>query len=236
MEVSRSDAGFHSALAHGRNRSPCPFAEFEDSSAYRAHMFDQALPPELKAFAEREFLGERLVWAARPDVTIFFWMSFGVWLFAIPWTAFSLFWISIPAAALYEAYAGVNIGAPKGAPLAMMWAFAIFGVPFVAVGVGMLLTPFRTLWRGRRTLYVLTGKRLAILQGRSSVKITSILPRDITGLSRKEGPDGRGTLTVLLGVEIDSDGDRIPKQAALGVIPEVRRVEEMVRELKARET
>ncbi len=194
-------------------------------------MFDMSIPPELKAFAEREFLGEKLVWAAQPDVKIAFLLSFGIWLFAIPWTAFSLFWISIPVAALYEGYTGANIGAPKGAPSLAMWAFALWGVPFVLVGFGMLLAPFWTLRKGAKTLYVLTAKRLAVLEGRRTITITSILPADISGFSRKEGPDGRGTLIVLQGYEKDSDGDRVAKKTELGVIADVRRVEELVRGL-----
>ncbi len=196
-------------------------------------MFDAAIPPELKAFAEREFIGEKLVWAARPDVKIAVFISFGIWLFAVPWTAFSLFWISIPAAALYEGYTGADIGAPKGAPSLAMWAFALWGVPFVLVGFAMLLAPLWTLKRGTKTLYVLTGKRLAVLEGSRKITITSILPGEISGLSRKEGPDGRGTLIVLQGFEKDSDGDRISKKTELGVITDVRRVEELVRGLQA---
>jgi hypothetical protein len=192
------------------------------------------LPASVKAFAAREFAGEKLLWAARPDVRIFVLLSFAIWIIAIPWTAFSIFWISVPAAAFYEAYAGVNIGAPKGAPSLMMWAFALWGVPFVLIGFGMLLAPFFKLRKGRRTLYVLTHKRLAVIEGGSRVNIISILPGEISGLSRKEGPDGRGTLTVALGFEKDSDGDRVPKQALFGVIEDVRKVEDMVRVVMAK--
>jgi hypothetical protein len=194
-------------------------------------MLDRALPPQLKAFAEREFLGERLLWAERPDQRIHFLLSFGIWLFAIPWTAFALFWISIPGAALYEGYAGVNIGAPKGAPTFAMWAFALFGVPFVAIGFGMLLSPFARLRKSRRTLYVVTNKRIAVLEGKSTFTVTSIMPGDISGLSRKEGPDGRGTLVLSLGYEKDSDGDRVPRTAEMGVIADVRKVEGIVRQI-----
>ncbi len=197
-------------------------------------MLDDSIPKSLKDFAVREFSGEKLVWAARPDVKIAFWLSFGIWLFAIPWTAFSLFWISIPGAALYEAYSGSDIGAPKGAPTVAMWAFALWGVPFVLVGFGMLLAPFWTLRKGSRTLYVLTNRRIAILENGSSIKVTSIMPGDISGLSRKEGPDGRGTLTLSQGYEKDSDGDRVAKTTDLGVIAEVRRIEGLVRDLKDR--
>jgi hypothetical protein len=194
-------------------------------------MLDQSIPRSLKDFAQREFMGEKLVWAARPDNRIAVLLSFGIWLFAIPWTAFSLFWISIPSAALYEGYMEVNIGAPKGAPTLAMWAFALWGVPFVAIGFGMLLAPLFTWRKGSKTLFVLTSKRLTTLQSGSQVKVISIYPQEISGLSRKEGADGRGTLTVSLGYERDSDGDRVPKSAVFGVITDVRKVEAMVRAL-----
>jgi len=196
-------------------------------------MFDAGLPAQLKAFAEREFSRERLVWAARPDVRTAFLFSFALYLFAVPWTAFSLFWVSVPLGALYEHYAEVNIGAPKGAPIITMWVFALFGTPFVAIGLGMLCAPLFVLLKGRATLFVLTDRRLATLQGRSTVTIVSIEPRQIGQLSRKEGPDGRGTLVVSHGYERDSDGDRVERKTEFGIIDDVREVEGLVRALKA---
>jgi hypothetical protein len=197
-------------------------------------MFDAALPPGLKAFAEREFLGERMLWAARPDKRIAALLSFGIWIFAIPWTAFALFWIAFPMSALYETYSGVNIGAPKGTPPLIMWVFAIFGIPFVLIGLGMMLAPFAAIRKGWRTLYVLTNKRLAVLEGGRTISVVTIRPDEISGFSRKEGPDGRGTLTVHQGFERDSDDDRVEKKTELGVIDGVRKVEELVRGLKER--
>jgi hypothetical protein len=197
-------------------------------------MFDPQLPPALKAFAEREFLGERMLWAARPDKRIAALLSFGIWLFAIPWTAFALFWIAFPMSALYETYTGINIGAPKGTPTLIMWVFAIFGIPFVLIGLGMLLAPFAAIRKGWRTLYVLTNKRLAVLEGARTVNVINIRPDEISGLSRKEGPDGRGTLIIHQGFERDSDGDKVEKKTELGVIVDVRKVEEMVAALKAK--
>jgi hypothetical protein len=195
-------------------------------------MFDQSMPDPHKVFAEREFFGEKIVWVARPDVKIAFLMSFAVWLFAIPWTAFSLIWTSVPVAALLETYAGLNLGAPKGAPALAMWTFALWGVPFVLVGFEMLLVPAMVLMKGARTLYVLTNGRLAILNGGRNVEIVSIGPQEIVSLSRKEKPDGRGTLILHLGFERDSDGDLLEKKIELGVINEVRRVEQLVLDLK----
>lgn len=198
-------------------------------------MLDAALPPALKAFAEREFLGERLIWAERPDKKIAALMSFGIWLFAIPWTAFALFWESMVAGPLILELLGYDVGGMKPAGNVggmMMWVMALFGLPFILIGFGMLLSPFYALRTGSQTLYVLTNKRLAVLEGRKTIKVTSISPSEITGFSRKEGPDGRGTLILSQGYDKDSDGDRVAKQTELGVINEVRKVEELVRRFK----
>jgi hypothetical protein len=138
----------------------------------------------------------------------------------------------VPVGALYETYTGADIGAPRGAPTSMMWAFAIFGVPFVLIGFGMLLAPVGVLWKGWRTLHVLTNKRLATLEGGRTVTLTSILPGEITGFSRKEGPDGRGTLVIHRGFERDSEGDRVPLKTEIGVVDGVRKLEDLVRKLK----
>jgi hypothetical protein len=197
-------------------------------------MFDTALPAGLKTFAEREFMGEKLLWAARPDRRIHALLSFAVWIFAIPWTAISLLFVAMPLASLYEAYAGYSIGAPKGTPTGIAVFIALFAAPFVAIGVGMLMVPWFTFRKGRRTLFVLTDRRLTVLEGGRTVSVTNIRPEDISGFTRKERPDGRGTLVIEQGYERDSEGDRVRKSTEFGVIESVRKVEEMVRAMKDR--
>jgi hypothetical protein len=113
-----------------------------------------------------------------------------------------------------------------------MWALALWGVPFVLVGFGMLLVPAWVLRKGARTLYILTNRRLSILNGARNVEIVSVGPQEFVSLSRKEQPDGRGTLILHQGFERDSDGDLQEKKIELGVINEVRRVEQLVLDLK----
>jgi len=197
-------------------------------------MFDQSIPAPLRAFAEREFVGETIVWVARPDVNIAFLTSFAIWLFAIPWTVFSLFWTSVNVTALLETYTGLNVGASRGAPSLATWVFALWGVPFILVGFGMLLVPALVLRQGARTLYILTNRRLCILKGARNVEIVSVGPQEFVSLSRKEKPDGRGTLILHQGFKRDSDGDGdlLEIKIELGVINEVRRVEQLVLDLK----
>jgi hypothetical protein len=197
-------------------------------------MNDALLSPAMKTFAAREFAGEALLWAERPTAGWMILGSFAIWLFAIPWTAFALFWISVPISALYEHIAGVDIGAPRGAPIPMMVVFALFGTPFVLIGFGMLLSPLWVWLKARRTLYVLTDRRLAVLTEGRNVTIRTIPPALIGHITRKQGPDGSGTLVLSLGYRKGSDGDRVEDSESLGVIADVRRVERLIQDVKAR--
>jgi hypothetical protein len=193
-------------------------------------MTDQTLPPHLKAFAEREFLGEQMIWAEKQDQKIAAFLSFGIWLFAIPWTAFALFWESMVVGPLVLELLGYEIGNKQAGTgiRAGMWAMGLFGIPFIVVGFGMLAAPFFALRKAGQTLYVLTNKRLAILEGGKTISVTSVSPGEILSTSRKEGPDGRGTLILHQGFTKDSDGDRVEKKTDLGVIADVRRIEQTV--------
>ncbi|MGL5137509.1 MAG: hypothetical protein ACRC7G_07050, partial [Beijerinckiaceae bacterium] len=116
----------------------------------------------------------------------------------------------------------------------MMWVMGIFGLPFIIIGFGMLAAPFVALRKAGQTLYVLTNKRLAILEGGKTISVVSVVPGEILSTSRKEGPDGRGTLILHQGYARDSDGDRVEKKTDLGVISDVRRIEQTVQGWLAR--
>ncbi|MGL4637982.1 MAG: hypothetical protein ACRCWF_18530 [Beijerinckiaceae bacterium] len=201
-----------------------------------AGMLSQDISPELKAFAEREFVGEQMIWAEKPDQKIKAMLSFGIWLFAIPWTAFALFWESMVAGPLIMHWLGYEVAGktPEGPMTYGMIAMGLFGIPFILVGFGMLLTPFWAMRKAGRTFYVLTNKRLSQLESGKYISITSIQPEEIVSTSRKEGPDGRGTLTVHMGFTRDSDGDRTARFTEIGVIHNVSKVEKLVLALKDR--
>lgn len=201
-------------------------------------MLDDALPQNLKAFAQREFVGERMMWAEKPDVSASFYLSFGIWLFAIPWTAFALFWETMVAGPVVLHALGYEVGGarPQGSMgQTMLWVMALFGIPFIAVGFYMLASPFIGLWQGKRTLYVLTNRRLAIVQGEKTIKLQSILPRDIVTMTRKERSDGRGSLSLSLGQTRDSDGDLVEKTIELGIINDTRHVEKLIMDVRDRQ-
>ncbi len=116
----------------------------------------------------------------------------------------------------------------------MGWVMALFGLPFVLIGLGMLLAPFAAFRTARRTVYALTNKRfITITEGRTR-HVKSILPDLIRSIERKERPDGSGNLRLILGYEKDGDGGAVTTAEDLIAIPDVRKVENLLMDLKRR--
>lgn len=151
----------------------------------------------LDAALAREASGERILWrgsqVARIDPRLF-----GIYLFAVPWTAFALFW-TVMAAAGTRAFEGAGL---------LAWAFPLFGVPFIVVGFAMLAAPFLAFLGGRGTLYAVTERRLLKLSLGRSLKVESIPGQRLGRSTRRERADGSGTLSFAVGAGTDSDGDR----------------------------
>ena len=107
-----------------------------------------AIPPELEEKVERELeSGERIAWMEQPIPRYFTAMSTGAFLFAIPWTAFALFWICGASGFKLPDFS-------KGG----FSFFPLFGVPFVLIGLGMLSSPWWAHRKALKTVYVITDR------------------------------------------------------------------------------
>lgn len=185
------------------------------------------LPDDLRRAVISEFAGEPIRWAGQPSAHTAFWRSAAIWLFAVPWTLFALFWESL-ALGSFSA-----IGETEGGESSWFGVvFVLFGLPFIAIGLGMMAAPFWLARRARRSIWVITARRIACLTlGRRGVAVRSILPRTIFAIERTEKPDGSGTLKLVFGEGRDSDGDKVERSETLQGIPDVRRVEDVIRRL-----
>lgn len=195
-------------------------------------MDDQGASPanpkmaRLRAALERE-LGpsERVVWhgwqLARIDP-----LHFGIWIFAVPWTAFALFWTSMAAGAV----AATDLG---GAGL-LAWAFPLFGLPFIAVGAWMLSRPFVPLWERGKVLYVVTDSRVLRLALAGDLVIQT-LPADRIGLAeRRERAGGAGTMRLAVRIGRDSDGDRVTETFDIGPVNDIGGAAQAIDRIAAR--
>lgn len=122
---------------------------------------------------------ERLLWTGQPVRGLRFRLSDVLLVpFSLVWGGFAVFW-------------EVSVIRSRG-PL----FFAIFGLPFVAVGLYITLGRFfYEAWRRARTHYALTSERVLIVSGGFGRTVTSLRLRTLPDLSLREGRSGLGTIS-----------------------------------------
>lgn len=164
----------------------------------------------LQQALERELLADESVLWHGWQLARIEWRAFGIYIFAIPWTTFSLVWTMLAgAAALQIDDSGVGW---------LGWAFPLFGLPFIVVGVAMLAKPLAPLVERGRVLYVVTGQRVLKLSLACELVVKAV-PADRIGLiERREQRDRTGSLRLAIKVGTDSDGDKQTEFFELGVV------------------
>jgi hypothetical protein len=206
------------------------------------------LPHSLRTTVEDELdPGERIEWLAQPlPGRSFPWAALFPMLFGIPWTAFAIFWV-VMAGGFFE----------QGPQDEGRFFFALFGVPFILVGLGMLSSP---IWIRRRlrkavegTAYVITDRRVVVFDkgyyGEGLVpammgglakrmggglNIRSYYPADLKNIERTQRDDGTGNLLfgeILFSSE--TNGQTSITRSGFFSIPETKDVERRLRDLAA---
>ncbi|MBE9029322.1 hypothetical protein IQ266_06040 [filamentous cyanobacterium LEGE 11480] len=136
------------------------------------------LSADLRRRIEQELQpGEPIAWLGQPIPR---WMTLDsiiFVLFAIPWTTFALFWM----------WAAFGMQMPDLANgIKPNYIIALFGIPFVLIGLFMLSSPIwkrRTL---RRTVYLVTDRRAIIIRGGFYITIRSYAPEQLQDVYRRE--------------------------------------------------
>ena len=133
---------------------------------------------------------------------------------SIMWTAMA--WASVD-----------TIGADGPGWLA--YAFPLFGVPFIVVGVGMMAMPFTPLFTSANTLFAVTTHRLIRMRlGRRRLDTDSVEAKLASAVTRMERPDGSGMLRISTGMERDTDGDPRERFFGIGEVDDILAVEHAV--------
>ncbi|MBX9664566.1 hypothetical protein [Novosphingobium sp.] len=183
--------------------------------------------PELESILRRELMtGERLLWSGRPDPSRLR-AVFAIWFFAVPWTAFALFW---------EAMALLPWMASSHTPLGIQWSFGIifplFGLPFIGIGLGMLWMPFKARRKAAQTIYGLTDRRMLRVTAGTKRESASVLISQMGPIDVTADADGYGNLRIQTGTRIDSDGDKITERFEVFGVPGVNQLESLLLEQK----
>lgn len=123
--------------------------------------------------------GERLLWHGRPEQGILFRPADAFMIpFSLLWGGFVLFW----------EYSAISMEAPL--------FFVLWGIPFVAVGLYMIVGRFLVDAKQRATtFYGVTSQRVIIVSGISSRKVKSLNLRTLSDLSLDERARGNGSIS-----------------------------------------
>ncbi len=171
--------------------------------------------------------GERLLWSGRPQPGKLK-AAFAIWFFAIPWTAFALFW---------EAMAFLPWVGSTHTPLGIQWSFGIifplFGLPFIGIGLAMMWMPFKVRRKAAQTIYGLTDRRLIRISAGTKRESASVMIDQMGPIDVSADADGCGTLRVQTGTRVDSDGDRVTERFEVLAVPDVARLETLLLERRA---
>jgi len=160
--------------------------------------------------------GERLIWSGNPYPTRYSIRKGGYpFLFGIFFFGFSLFWIH--GAYTAESKAANQLGFP----------FWMFGIPFVIVGAGMVLSPAWYFFRAVKTTYALTDRRaITDVSGpfprRASVPLTQMPFVDVRASAQGPG-------TVLFREALASYNKSMLQTDGFIAIPDAARVGQMIR-------
>lgn len=182
---------------------------------------NKTIPRNLRDKVDNELKpGERVEWIGMPIPRYFTPASTSLFLFAIPWTAFAIFWMC--------GATGFQIPDFKdGGDY-----FALFGVPFVLIGLLMLSSPFQTYKKSFKTVYVITDRRAITFEGGwRSTTIRSYSPEKLGDTYRKEMKDGSGDVIISRREWIDTDGDRQSEELGFLRVHNPKQIESMLNKL-----
>src|SRR5262249_30064210 len=185
------------------------------------------LPMELASLVDAELAkSESIAWTGQPIPWRLARSSIPTALLGIPFTAFACFWTAAASGFHFPAFAN-----PHG-------FFALFGILFVLVGLGMLLSPLWMLYRAGRIVYAVTDRRALVIERGflGQVTVRSFEPAKLTDVTRTQYADGSGNLVFLREYRPDhryGAHGRRGRFFEVGflAIPDVKEAEDRIRDL-----
>jgi hypothetical protein len=179
------------------------------------------IPQELEEKVRREVeAGEHILWMQQPIPRYFTAMSIGTFMFAIPWTAFAVFWTCGASGFKLPDFS-------KGG----FSLFPLFGLPFVLIGIGMLSTPLWAYRKASKTVYVITDRRAITFDAGWTTTIRSYFPDKLQNIHRKEKRNGTGDVVLGQRIWSGSEGGQQTQDLGFLNIRDPKTVEQMLRKL-----
>lgn len=185
---------------------------------------DRPIPRDLKDRVKRELeADERILWMAQPIPRFFTVRSTASFLFAIPWTAFAIFWMCAASGFKFPDFSQAGFS-----------FFPLFGLPFLLIGIGLLSAPWRMYRKAFKTIYAITDRRAMILESGRATAIRSYPPDRLRNIYRKEKNDGTGDVIFDSFAGSGSDAERPALMFGFLNIYDPKTVEHILREISKR--
>jgi hypothetical protein len=185
------------------------------------------IPGDLREAVERELQpDERISWIEMPIPTFFTPKSKKFFPFGIVWTLFVVFWICAAAG-----FATPQFKEASDPFQVITILFPLFGVPFLLIGIGMLLFPIFEYRKALKTVYAITDRRAITLEAGWSRKVRSFPSSELANVYRKEKRNGTGDVIITIDKKADSEGNTIAEPLGFLRIREPKAVERMLKEL-----
>lgn len=187
------------------------------------------LTPELDAAVRNELReGEELWYAGTPAAKYLARKMWPVALFGLFFGGFAAFWMG---AAAWGAWFGGGSGKPaSGAGPFIL--FPLVGLPFLAVGLGMISSPFWAARKASGTVCCVTNQRAMQIQCGRTAKVRSWSPVDLREIEKTLYADGRGTVLFAERYQPGSRGATRTVAEGFYGIPEPRACEAALLSLK----
>jgi len=171
--------------------------------------------------------GESIYWTGTADPARAALSALPAMIFGIPFAGFALFWIN----GAYQASS--HISKSPNAFAKSFSVFPIFGLPFLFVGLGIVLAPLWAYLKGRSTVYAVTNQRVMVISGNGTRSVKSLTPADIVSVDHRERPDGSGDVVICTNGILRSNNSTSQVKVALLGIPNVKEVAQQVMALHA---
>jgi hypothetical protein len=177
---------------------------------------------QLRAQSELQS-GESLYWTGTADPRRAAIATLPATLFGVPFALFAFFWIT-------QAYHATNAMSKSSSNAFTngFRVFPLFGLPFLLIGLLIILAPLGAFLKGASTVYAVTNQRVMIVTGGSTRSVKSITPADIVSIDHRERPDGSGDIVIqTTGITRTNNSTSQIKVALFG-IPNVKQVAQQV--------
>jgi hypothetical protein len=153
--------------------------------------------------------GEKVLWWAHPEPLMYaFKKSWQTFLFGIPFFAFAIFWTS-----------KASVGG----------TFALFGIPFLAIGLGMVLSPLWHYFRGTRATYALTDRRAVIDIAGFMPRRISVPLSEVEFIDMRARDSGSGDVYFKETISRGSSRSQFVNREGFVAVADAKRVESLLR-------